>query len=130
MIPMLLPAGADSVHLGLVEALQPLALSVDGSTLSSHLLLEIVLIVHLEARLRDQSVGRFRVNASLVCRFCLKRLKLATNVTISVNALHSALILFNLHLAIIRVVLQSVKGQRGVVVVISAISPSQHIVKL
>jgi len=127
---MLLPAGADSVHLGLVEALQPLALSVDGSTLSSHLLLEIVLIVHLEARLRDQSVGRFRVNASNVCRLCLKRLKLAASVTVSVNTLHPALTLLNVHLAIIRVNLQSVKGQRGVVVVISAIGPSQHIVKL
>ena len=56
---MLLPAWADGVHLGLVEALQPLALSVDGSTLSSHLISKVVLIVHLEARFRDQSVGRF-----------------------------------------------------------------------
>ena len=50
---MLLPARADRVHLVPVEALQPLALSVDGSTLPSHLISEVVLVVHLEARLRN-----------------------------------------------------------------------------
>jgi hypothetical protein len=60
----------------------------------------------------------------------LDRLPLTAGVTGSVNTLHSALILLNMHLAIPGVTLQSIKGLRRMVVVISAISPSQHVVKL
>ena len=125
---MLLPAGAHGVHLGLVEALQPLALSVDGSTLPSQLVPEVVLVVHLEARFGDQGVVRFRVSASVVLWPQLDRLPLATSVAGSVNTLNSAVVLLNMHLAMTGVILQSVKGLRGMVVVISAILTSQHIV--
>ena len=58
----------------------------------------------------------------------LDRLPLATSVAGSVNTLNSAVVLLNMHLAMTGVILQSVKGLRGMVVVISAILTSQHIV--
>jgi len=89
---------------------------------------EVVLVVHLEARLRNQSVGRLRVDPSVVAGLHLNCLPLTTGVASSVNTLHPALVLLNIHLA--GIILQSIKCQRSMVVMIPAISPSQHIVKL
>ena len=68
------------------------------------------------------------MSASMVLWLHLDGLPLTAGVASSVNTLHPAVILLNMHLAMTGVTLQSIKGLRRMVVMISAISTSQHVV--
>lgn len=119
---MLLPARADSVHVCLGEALQPLAFSVYGSTFPPHLISKVVLVVHLEARLRNQSVRRLGVDPADVSRLRLEGLPLPADITVSVDAVNPPLRVLNMNLA--GRVLPSAVVQRSMVRVVSTLSPS------